>query len=164
MRQNSHLCRRVGIIGVCAAIGVITGFVLLAGGAGQHTSLGETQSLPALTSTGFPQLISYQALPDMSDSLLCVSRPATTRLAASLQQDPLLAGAALQASGQTGAADTAARAPLRMIRDPYAAYSSIAVDMVRDEVVVTDENLFSILVYDRLADTPPQAERTEPKR
>ena len=145
-------------------MGTLVGLVLLSGCTGRDSFATQVSSLSSLTSTGFPQLISYQALPDMSDSLLCVSRPATTRLAASLQQDTLLAGAALQASGPAGAAQTASRAPLRMIRDPYAAYSSIAVDMVRDEVVVTDENLFSILVYDRLADTPPQAERTEPKR
>jgi DNA-binding beta-propeller fold protein YncE len=54
--------------------------------------------------------------------------------------------------------------PVRMIRDPYAAYSSVAVDARRNEVVLTDENLFQILVYDRTANTPPTAKMTEPKR
>src|SRR5581483_3403080 len=54
--------------------------------------------------------------------------------------------------------------PVRMIKDPYAAYSSVAVDPLNDEVVMTDENLFQILVYDRTANTPPTAKMTEPKR
>jgi DNA-binding beta-propeller fold protein YncE len=54
--------------------------------------------------------------------------------------------------------------PVRWIRDPYAAYSSVAVDPVNNEVVLTDENLFQILVYDRTAATPPAGGLTEPKR
>ena len=54
--------------------------------------------------------------------------------------------------------------PLRVIRDPYPAYSAVAVDPIRDEVIMTDENLFSILVYNRLDNTPPGATMTEPKR
>src|SRR5437899_6402698 len=34
--------------------------------------------------------------------------------------------------------------PLRWIHDPYAAYSSVAVDPINNEVVLTDENLFQI--------------------
>ncbi|HWP83555.1 MAG TPA: hypothetical protein VNN17_00055 [Terriglobia bacterium] len=56
------------------------------------------------------------------------------------------------------------RPPLRVIRDPYPAFSSVAVDPVRDEVVFTDENLFQVMVYDRMANTPPGAAMTEPKR
>jgi DNA-binding beta-propeller fold protein YncE len=54
--------------------------------------------------------------------------------------------------------------PVRMIRDPYAAFSAVAVDPIHDEVVMTDENLFQIMVYDRNANTPPSARMTEPKR
>jgi DNA-binding beta-propeller fold protein YncE len=67
-------------------------------------------------------------------------------------------------SGQARLGDTATRAPLRAIRDPYASYSSVAVDPTRNEVVMTDENLFSILVYDRTTNTPPSATMSEPKR
>jgi DNA-binding beta-propeller fold protein YncE len=59
--------------------------------------------------------------------------------------------------------DFSARKPQRMIRDPYAAYSAVAVDAARDEVVLTDENLFNILVYDRQAKTTP-GQQTEMKR
>ncbi|MBI3939201.1 MAG: hypothetical protein HY315_00065 [Acidobacteria bacterium] len=58
----------------------------------------------------------------------------------------------------------AKRAPLRVIRDRYSALSSVAVDLERNEVVGTDENLFQIVVYERLADTPRTAAMTEPKR
>jgi DNA-binding beta-propeller fold protein YncE len=64
-------------------------------------------------------------------------------------------------------ADSAAAAKRRAIRrihDSYPAFSSIAVDLRNNEVVVTDENLFQILVYDRLASTPPGTSFSEPKR
>jgi DNA-binding beta-propeller fold protein YncE len=54
--------------------------------------------------------------------------------------------------------------PIRWIRDPHAAFSSIAVDPINNEVVLTDENLFRIMVYDRTVNTPPSARLTEPKR
>jgi DNA-binding beta-propeller fold protein YncE len=38
------------------------------------------------------------------------------------------------------------------------------VDPIRNEVVVADENISSLLVYDRMANTPPTAAMTEPKR
>src|SRR5262249_34427798 len=54
--------------------------------------------------------------------------------------------------------------PVRWIHDPYAAFSSVAVDPINNEVVMTDENLFQILVYNRTTTTPPSARFTEPKR
>src|SRR4029079_9735900 len=62
------------------------------------------------------------------------------------------------------AVDFSQRKPIRTIKDPYSAYSAVAVDPVNNEVVLTDENLFQILVYDRTANTPPTAQMTEPKR
>lgn len=47
------------------------------------------------------------------------------------------------------------RPPIRIIRDSYYSPAGIAVDPKRDEVVMADENLFSIIVYDRLENTPP---------
>jgi hypothetical protein len=61
-------------------------------------------------------------------------------------------------------AEVQRRPPLRTIRDPYSAFSSVTVDTVNDEVIFTDENLFQLLVYDRKANTPPTAKMTEPKR
>lgn len=56
------------------------------------------------------------------------------------------------------------RTPVRSIRDEYPAFASIAVDMVRNEVVMTDENLFQILVYDRTENTPAGAPFSKAKR
>jgi DNA-binding beta-propeller fold protein YncE len=53
---------------------------------------------------------------------------------------------------------------VRKIQDSYSAFSSVAVDPINNEVVVTDENLFNVLVYDRMTNTPPQATMSEPKR
>ena len=60
--------------------------------------------------------------------------------------------------------DVAKRPPVTFIQDPYPSWSSIAVDPVRNEIVMTDENRFRIMVYDRTADTPASAEATTPKR
>ncbi len=54
--------------------------------------------------------------------------------------------------------------PVRKIRDAYPSFASVAVDMERNEVVMTDENLFQILVYDRTENTPASAEASKPKR
>src|SRR5437763_988917 len=46
------------------------------------------------------------------------------------------------------AADTAdiTRPPVRTIRDTYPIYSSVAVDTVRNEVILQDTNLFSVRI------------------
>ncbi len=109
---------------------------------------------------GQPQLVSVQPLPGI-DGEMCrwVPARATSSLLASLQEAAIVRGAA-----PTGASEAAKRQPIRIVRDPYAGYSAVAVDPVRNEIVMTDENLFSILVYDRLENTPPGATMSEPKR
>ena len=56
------------------------------------------------------------------------------------------------------------RAPLRVIKDPYPSLSAVAVNPEDNMLVVTDENLYQIMEYDRRDNTPPQAKLTEPKR
>jgi len=56
------------------------------------------------------------------------------------------------------------RPPVRTIKDTYPIYSSVAVDPLRDEVVLQDTNLFGIRIFNRLDNTPPDAESTKPKR
>jgi DNA-binding beta-propeller fold protein YncE len=56
------------------------------------------------------------------------------------------------------------RAPERMIKDQYPSFSAVAIHPEDNMLVVTDENLFQILEYDRRDNTPPQARSTEPKR
>lgn len=101
---------------------------------------------------GDARLISYQPLPEMPEDSCVI--PSGALMAAPLRLTSL---AAVQSS-------TVISNPLRVIRDPYSAFSSVAVDMVRNEIVATDEGHFQILVYDRLDNTPPTAAMTEPKR
>jgi DNA-binding beta-propeller fold protein YncE len=53
--------------------------------------------------------------------------------------------------------------PLRMVRDPNAAFAAVAVDVARNEVIATDENLFQILAFKRTDNTADTA-RTAPVR
>ena len=53
---------------------------------------------------------------------------------------------------------------LRRIRDEYPTFASVSVDTVRDEVVLTDESTFKILVYGRMENTLAGAEASTPKR
>ena len=109
-----------------------------------------------------PRLLSYDRLPS-EDGEACAYEPVS-------ETSPPLAGAMplrsalLQARiAQPDAADMSQRKPVRTIRDPYAAYSAVAVDNAHNEVVLTDENLFNLWVYDRTAKTPANGS-TEPKR
>jgi DNA-binding beta-propeller fold protein YncE len=58
----------------------------------------------------------------------------------------------------------ASRKPIRTIRDRYPQFSAVAVDPTTNEVVIQDENLFQIQVYDRTTNTPRTAAMSEPKR
>jgi 6-phosphogluconolactonase (cycloisomerase 2 family) len=106
-------------------------------------------------------LVSIQPLPQMQGAI-CEWVPASssTTLASAMQRET----AASQSSAGASGDGTAKRNPLRVIKDAYPTYSAVAVDVVNNEVVLQDENLFQILVYDRMANTPPTASWTEPKR
>src|SRR5438046_3717502 len=56
------------------------------------------------------------------------------------------------------------RAPVRFIKDPNPSFSAVAVDSDSNMLVVSDENMFRIMEYDRRENTPPQARLSEPKR
>jgi len=107
-----------------------------------------------------PQLVSW----DNDDSSECA--PDQRAGGFSLTAAPLpLRNLLMQTriAGEWNPLDASQRKPDRMIRDPYAAYSAVAVDPNHDEVVMTDENLFNIWVYDRGVKTSP-GKTSEPKR
>ena len=89
------------------------------------------------------RLISYDPL-EPEDGEACALPPATL-VAGELPLRNIL----LQTRLASGTQDASQRKPDRMIRDPYAAYSAVAVDTANNEVVFTDENLFNIWIYDR---------------
>src|SRR6185295_10559303 len=43
--------------------------------------------------------------------------------------------------------------PTRKVQDQFPAFAAVSVDPARDEVILTDENLFQVLAYNRLYDT-----------
>lgn len=88
----------------------------------------------------------------------------------------MLAGSALRqapaatSQSSAGAAPPAAlraavanRPPARILKDSHAWYSSVAVDVAHNEVILGAENLLSLMVHDRTQNTPPKA-LSEPKR
>jgi len=141
-----------------AALGAWAGWIVLSGPGSQSASgLRNAQA----------RLISVTPLGPagaMMDGEYCEWMPASATeplmepLSASLWQE---AGAPPSTDGP---GSTATRAPLRVIHDPHPSYSSVAVDLRNNEVVMTDENLFQVLTYDRMTNTPPTATMSEPKR
>ncbi len=147
--RSSNL-RRNTLLGIVAFFAVTTAFVFSGGG---RQGMVRTQAI------GSDRLVSWEALPEM-DNAMCpwVPASASMSLAAALQGG---AGTPVTAPVTGERID---RDPLRVIRDPYPSFSVVAMDVERGEVIVGDENLFQILVYDRMANTPPGAAFTEPKR
>ena len=109
------------------------------------------------------RLVSYDVLrPEEGDACIYPQQPGAFSLVAGERPLRSLLMQTRLAEGSV-ANDASQRKPLHMIRDPYAAYSAVAVDTANNEVVLTDENLFNIWVYDRTAQTSPRSS-TEPKR
>jgi hypothetical protein len=107
-----------------------------------------------LRPTGQPQLVSIA--PMMEEGSECLWMPASA---------PWTVGVLQQEASQAAPRPVNAnRSPLRTIHDPNPMFSAIAVAPESDMVVVTDENLFQVLEYNRLDNTPPNARMTEPKR
>lgn len=139
----------------------------------QSVPLGEVKSNAERAGrqpTGKPQLVSIQPLPAWADGEMCEWVPASAEanLLAFLpepqaQDVPRRQGAAPTPTPAEVAAVNA-RQPVRMIKDNFPSYSSVAVDLKNNELVMTDESTFSILTYDRMTNTPPTAAFSEPKR
>lgn len=119
--------------------------LLLAGGDGMSSVSGGGQP------GGYGTLVAYEPLPRD----FCVMPSAIERTAQR------------QARGTGRQGLSAARVfntPSRKIKDAYPSFASVAVDTVRNEVIFTDESLFSVRVYDRLENTPAGVEASTPKR
>jgi hypothetical protein len=145
------------LVVLIALIGIVRQFLL----SQERTNV---QPSRQTTMLGSDRLVSIAPLPSM-DGQMCELVPGqnSPQLIASLQTE---AGRQVnpRVAASTRASTTLNRNPIRTIHDPYATYSAVAVDPVRNEIVLQDENLFQILVYDRTANTPASARMTEPKR
>ena len=147
--RRSYRLRRTYLVMFLTVIAVIGGWVLAAG----NVKLPEFVIAALGKPTGSADLVYYDPLPaGAMEEEKCSWMPAG-------------GGAVLAATqeGSSAAPDASGKKPVRMIRDRYASFSSVAVDAANNEVVLTDENLFNVLVYNRFANTRPSA-ITEPKR
>ena len=160
MAQQDSLGRRKRLCLILAGVLALAGWVLIAG-QGTPPDRSAVSPAPGRQPAGSARLVSIEPLPE-TEGAICEWVPASARttLLAALRQER----SSGQAAGSASSAETAKRPPLRVIRDPYPSFSSVAVDLQRNEVVMTDENLFQVMVYDRQANTPPTASMTEPKR
>jgi hypothetical protein len=154
-----HVYRSRPIAGWAVGIGII---LIVGAGVLWRAELVRPRSagsspLALLKPTGYPQLVSIEPLPEMgTEGELCQWVPASS-------QKKLVAGASF-ADAEAPNYVTLQRKPVRVIRDPFPTFSAVAVDAKNNEIVLLDENLFQIMAYDRMANTPPKASMTEPKR
>src|SRR5262249_11342243 len=101
-----------------------------------------------------------------SDSTVAGSAPAENLVAALQPMSPLSFLMAPQQRGlPLNALNEITRTPdFRTLADTYPTYTSVGVNFETDEVILQDNNLWSNRVFNRLDNTPPAADMTEPKR
>jgi DNA-binding beta-propeller fold protein YncE len=155
--------RRLPLLVVLALLLGIAGFVLLRGGSSQAART---------ISIGQERIVSWEPLPEMNGEM-CQWMPASASPASPAFMT--LAAAMQQASGQARTSApphpsaqareaVASRNPIYTVSDSYYGFAGIAVDPVRDEVIIAEENVSNLVIYDRLTNTPPTASLSEPKR
>lgn len=136
--------------------------LLAAGGvaAGVMLSAGHSSYYAAGQFAPHGRLVKIEPLPDLSGAICLVP--------SAVQRAERAAAAAAQRRGSSLPLDDDTRvfsgAPDRKIQDKYPAFAAIGVDPARNEVILTDENTFKVLAYERLDNTPPDAEASKPKR
>ena len=153
MKKLQYRTWIIGMLGVVAAVSWVVLFS------------GPRVIEPKHASRG-PKLIAIHPLPEMEMSgEMCQWMPASANAAgamfALLQQPAASEGTAASASDPR---ETLERPPVRVIKDPYPTYSAVAVDLAHNEIVLQDENLFQIMAYDSMTNTPASASFSEPKR
>jgi DNA-binding beta-propeller fold protein YncE len=160
MARRSNACSLAGLaVFACLALG--SAVLVLPTGTAGHGGMRAASVGASRRATGQPQLIAIEPL-DM-DGEMCQWEPAaageSALFAMTLAQDQHVS-----ADWETKPPGNADRAPVRVIRDTYPTYSAIAINLEKDEVLLQDENLFGIKVFNRTDNTPPTAAFTEPKR
>jgi 6-phosphogluconolactonase (cycloisomerase 2 family) len=112
------------------------------------------------------RLVSIEPLAEMGE--MCLWEPVSAKSVASSEGNNLFAAFAdkpVYAASQDSAGTTdLARPPVRNILDTDPIYSAVTVDTRLNEVYLQDPNTWSIRVFNRLDNTPPNSPRTEPKR
>ncbi|MBI2815583.1 MAG: hypothetical protein HYX72_01455 [Acidobacteria bacterium] len=149
----------LSILGVLASV---AGWLLFAAD-GDGLRTGSRAAIGSFA--GFPELRSYKPLPELAGEM-CQWLPASASAAGFgfLRERALTSRPASAPQAEERATGEWDRSPVRVIRDSYATYSAVAVDLDSGEVYLQDENLFGFKVFNRLDNTPPTAAFTEPKR
>jgi hypothetical protein len=154
IKKKSAFIIVVGLLVTIAAVSVLSG-------SGKKTE-------PAQVSKSVGQLIAIEPLPSMDGEMCMLMPPTATASLAALQQPrpatpQTRAPAAASNASNAIKDDVANRRPMRVLKDSFPTYSAIAVDVAHNEVVLAAENQLSVMVHDRMQNTPPTA-RSEPKR
>jgi DNA-binding beta-propeller fold protein YncE len=145
---------------------------LLIGVLGAATQLVGQHGARQMRMIGSDRLVSVTPLPPVDGEMcppnLIAAASAPPNLMAVLQQQPGSAGTTTGSApprpSDAMKTQVARRQPTSTLRDPRNSFSGLIVDPVRNEVVIAEENNFSILVYDRMTNTPASAALSEPKR
>ena len=136
----------------------------------------ELCAMPGMEASLPAAIVAMEKVPAQGTNLVCALPTAATAAsvgpiaasAAPAAAPPLAAqevtagvGTSYQASTRLGQIN---KKPSRYLKDPYPAWSAIAVNAENDMVVVTDENLFRIVEYSRRDNTPADGPLTVPRR
>lgn len=144
---ESHAARRIWLRRLAA--GGLTAGLMLAGGHSSYYAAGPF---------AHGRLVRVDPLPDL-EGAVCLVPAAVQRQERGGVRQRQRAGLPLGDETRVFAGS-----PGRKIQDKYPAFAAIGVDPERNEVIVTDENLFQVIAYDRLENTPAGAEASKPKR
>ena len=153
---------------VALAVGLIAVGIVAFGPRAGAARLVATQELPAMCAWG-PGLAGdpsggiapYQQVPPLFTML----QPPT--LFAALQQGlmPAQQGGRGNRPPPAPALREVTREPsVRILGDTYPTFTAVGVNTRTNEVVIQDNNLWSTWIFDRTANTPPEAPSTTPKR
>jgi DNA-binding beta-propeller fold protein YncE len=158
----AHPIRSLALLGILAILGANAQLALFSGQK-SNRNLDRKAGL-----IGIERLVAREPLLATSGQM-CQWMPAGFATSASSELSAMRQTAASpQTTMSVDSADlkqaVAKRPPIRTLEDPHFTFAGIAIDPVRNEVVLADENISSLLVYDRLTNTPPTAAMSEPKR
>lgn len=116
---------------------------------------------------GSARLVSIRPLPAESDACeweTAAPDESAARVPARTFFDGIGPASVYAAADEDGRTSRLTAPPVRKIRDNYPIYSSVAVDLQHDEVVLQDNNMWGAKIFNRLDNTPPNVEFQKPKR
>ena len=152
----------IGIVGLWAAVAGESAL----GPATETSRLVSIQEFSTLDACAWDQPAT--SFPDLRPSLqpanllASLAPNAALALIASLQRGEDMPGREREALFEAVEQGTAAH--LRTIADTYPTYTAVGVNVRTNEIILQDMNLWSTRIFNRLDNTPPNAELTEPKR